>query len=87
MNQRTPTDTREPGDADPEVAAAEARIVQDRERVTRSMLALRREVRRRLDWRAWVQRWANERPGALMGGALAVGLVLGWRSGGRTRRS
>lgn len=86
MTARTPTDVLTPTDGDPEVAAAEARIAEDRERVARSMLALRREVRRRLDWRAWVQRWANDRPAALIGGALAVGLVLGWRSGGPTHR-
>jgi len=65
---------------DRDVAAAEARIAEDRERVARSMLALRREVRRRLDWRAWLQRFANDRPVALIGAALGVGLFFGLRS-------
>jgi hypothetical protein len=65
---------------DRDIAAAEARIAEDRERVARSMLALRREVRRRLDWRAWLQRWASDRPAALIGVALGVGFVWGLRS-------
>lgn len=65
---------------DRDIEAAEARIAEDRERVGRSMLALRREVRRRLDWRAWLQRWANDRPVALVGAALGVGLFWGLRS-------
>jgi hypothetical protein len=85
MNDRIPTDVLAAGDvaADPEVAAAEARIAEDRERVARSMLALRREVRRRLNWRAWV----HDRPAAVLGAAFAVGLLLGLRShtGGRDR--
>jgi hypothetical protein len=71
---------------DRDVAAAEARIAEDRERVARSMLALRREVRRRLDWRAWLQRWASDRPATLVGTALGIGLLLGLRSGGRAHR-
>jgi len=84
MNGRSPTDALVPGQVsgDPEVAAAEARIVEDRARVTRSMLALRREVKRRLDWRAW----AKERPLAVIGAALALGVLLGWRSREHRRR-
>ena len=66
---------------DPDVAAAEARIAEDRERVARSMLALRQEVRRRVDWRGWV----SQRPLAALGTALALGLLFGWRSGSRAR--
>jgi ElaB/YqjD/DUF883 family membrane-anchored ribosome-binding protein len=66
-----------PGDVDPEVARAEARIAEARDRVARSMLALRQEVRRRTDWRGWVRR----QPVTALGAALAVGLILGWRAG------
>jgi hypothetical protein len=73
---------------DRDIAAAEARIAEDRERVARSMLALRREVRRRLDWRAWLQRLANDRPAVLIGAALGVGFLWGLRSNafGENRR-
>jgi hypothetical protein len=64
---------------DPDVARAEARIAEGRDRVARSMLALRQEVRRRTDWRGWVR----SQPVTVLGAALAIGLVLGWRAAGR----
>jgi hypothetical protein len=63
-----------------EVARAEAALERSRERVERSVTALRAAVARRTDWRAWVAR----RPGAFVGAALLLGFMWGFRHrGGR----
>ncbi len=64
---------------DPELARAEAQVERSRARVAESVLALRREVARRTDWRGWIA----ERPLTFVGGALALGFWLGYRSAGR----
>src|SRR6201989_1182662 len=67
-----------------EVARAEAALERSRERVERSVTALRAAVARRTDWRSWVA----QRPGLFLGAALLVGFVWGYRgSGGRARRA
>jgi hypothetical protein len=63
---------------DPAVARAEAELAEAREHVAESMLALRDEVARRTDWRGWIRR----HPALLLGGALALGLLLGTRGRG-----
>ena len=60
---------------DPELARVEADIQRSREQVADSMLALRREIARRTDWRGWV----SKRPLAFLGGAVALGFLLGFR--------
>ncbi|HEY6477642.1 MAG TPA: hypothetical protein VI456_13760 [Polyangia bacterium] len=60
------------GDA---LAQAESDVERARERVESSLLALRHEVARRTDWRGWVRR----RPATFVGGALALGFLLGFR--------
>jgi hypothetical protein len=68
-----------------EVARAEAAIERSRERVERSVTALRNEIARRTDWRGWVSR----HPTMFLGAAVLLGFVWGYRSrGGRgsTRR-
>ena len=60
------------GDA---LARAESDVEKARERVESSLLALRDEVARRTDWRRVVRR----RPAAFLGGALALGFLLGYR--------
>ena len=63
-----------------EVARAEAALERSRERVERSMSALRAAVARTTDWRAWFAR----RPGVFLGAAVLVGFMLGYRrAGGR----
>jgi hypothetical protein len=63
-----------------EVARAEAALERSRERVERSVSALRAAVARRTDWRAWVAR----RPSAFVGAALLLGFMWGFRHrGGR----
>ena len=63
-----------------EVARAEAALERSRERVERSVSALRAAVARRTDWRAWVAR----RPGVFVGAAMLLGFMLGFRHrGGR----
>lgn len=66
--------TGEPETAD-ELARAESDVERARERVAQSMMALRNEVARQVDWRLWVQR----RPALFIGGAFAVGFWLGRR--------
>jgi ElaB/YqjD/DUF883 family membrane-anchored ribosome-binding protein len=61
------------------VARAEADLERSRARVAESVLALRDEVARRSDWRGWVR----QRPWLVVGGALALGFLLGR---GRGRR-
>ena len=64
-----------------EVALAEAALERSRERVERSVSALRDLLARRTDWRGWVAR----RPTTFMGAALVLGFVLGFRHrGGRS---
>lgn len=58
-----------------ELARAESDVERARERVAQSMMALRNEVARQVDWKSWVQR----RPMLFVGGALAVGFWLGNR--------
>ncbi len=58
-----------------ELARAESDVERARERVTQSMMALRQEVARQVDWRSWVQR----RPALVLGGAFALGFWLGMR--------
>jgi hypothetical protein len=58
-----------------ELARAESDVERARERVTQSMMALRNEVARQIDWRSWVQR----RPALFLGGAFALGFWLGRR--------
>ena len=60
---------------DPELARVEADIQRSREQVADSMLALRREIARRTDWRGWV----SKRPLAFLGGAVALGFLVGFR--------
>jgi hypothetical protein len=66
-----------------EVAEAEAALERSRERVERSVSALREAVARRTDWRSWIAR----RPATFLGAAVLLGFVLGFRrSGGRAYR-
>ena len=63
-----------------EVARAEAAVERSRERVERSVTALRAAVARRTDWRAWIAR----RPGLVLGAAALLGFLWGYRRhGGR----
>jgi ElaB/YqjD/DUF883 family membrane-anchored ribosome-binding protein len=64
-----------------ELQDAEAAVARTRARVAGSILALRREVTRRTDWREWVRR----RPLPLLATAFALGLLLGGRAGGFRR--
>ena len=59
-------------------AAIQADIAKAREEITRSVLALRERMSQARDWRRWVRR----RPALALGGALALGMWLGWRSAG-----
>lgn len=52
-----------------------AEIERAREQIQTSVLALREEVSRAADWRAWVRR----RPGLWLGAGFAVGFYLGSR--------
>jgi hypothetical protein len=74
-------DEEEEGRTQPftEVARAEAALERSRERVERSVSALREAVARRADWRSWVAR----RPGTFLGAAVLLGFALGfrWRGG------
>ena len=64
-----------------EVARAEAALERSRERVERSVSALRDLLARRTDWRGWIAR----RPTTFIGAALVLGFVLGFRHrGGRS---
>lgn len=59
----------------PELARAEADIERTRERVATSVMALREQVARQVDWREWVR----SRPGTFLAGAFVVGFILGQR--------
>ena len=61
-----------------EVARAEAALERSRERVERSVSALRAAFARRTDWRSWVA----QRPAVFMGAALVLGFMWGFRSSG-----
>ena len=61
-----------------EVARAEAALERSRERVERSVTALRAAVARRTDWRGWVAR----RPGLVLGAAALLGFWWGYRRKG-----
>jgi hypothetical protein len=52
---------------------ARAEVVHSREQLITAGMALRTELRRSVDWRAWYRR----APGAWLGGALVVGFLLG----------
>jgi hypothetical protein len=82
LEQRdTQVDTElEPEDEDggapfSEVAQAEAALERSRERVERSVSALRDAVARRTDWRGWVA----QRPAAFLGAGVVLGFLLGFR--------
>ena len=61
-----------------DVARAEAAVERSRERVERSVTALRDELARRTDWRGWVA----QRPAVFLGAAVLVGFLWGYRRGG-----
>ena len=66
-----------------EVARAEAALERSRERVERSVSALREAFARRTDWRSWVAR----RPAVFLGAAMMLGFMWGFRQrGGRSSR-
>jgi len=63
-----------------EVARAEAALERSRERVERSVSALREAFARRTDWRSLVAR----RPAVFLGAAMMLGFMWGFRQrGGR----
>jgi len=63
-----------------EVARAEAALERTRERVERSVSALRDAFARQTDWRGWIAR----RPGMFLGAAMLLGFIWGYRRpGGR----
>ena len=63
-----------------EMARAEAALERSRERVERSVSALRAAFAERTDWRSWVAR----RPAVFLGAAMVVGFMWGFRQrGGR----
>jgi hypothetical protein len=69
---------RRPSDGeprDPELARVEADIQRSRAQVADSMLALRREIARRTDWRGWVR----NHPLSFLGGAVVLGFLFGFR--------
>jgi hypothetical protein len=59
----------------PDLARAEQEIERTREKVAMSVLALRDEVARRTDWRAWIR----ARPATFLGAAFVLGLWWGHR--------
>jgi hypothetical protein len=63
----------------PELIEAEQEIARTRERVSQSVLALRQAVARKTDWREWFRR----HPVLFVGGAFALGVIWGRRSGRR----
>jgi len=69
-----PETAADPSPSD-ELARAESDVERARERVAQSMMALRNEVARQVDWRSWIQR----RPALFIGGAFALGFWFGNR--------
>jgi hypothetical protein len=61
-----------------EVDRAEAAVERSRERVERSMVALRDAIARRTDWRGWMA----QRPAVFLGAAVVLGFLWGYRRGG-----
>jgi hypothetical protein len=61
-----------------EVARAEAAVERSRERVERSVMALRDAIARRTDWRGWMA----QRPAVFLGAAVMLGFLWGYRRGG-----
>ena len=61
-----------------EVDRAEAAVERSRERVERSMMALRDAIARRTDWRGWMA----QRPAVFLGAAVFLGFLWGYRQGG-----
>lgn len=57
------------------IARTEADIHRAREKVVRSMIALKREIARTMDWREWVCR----KPRLSMGLAFGLGFMLARR--------
>lgn len=66
----------------PELVRAERDIALARERVSRSVLALRDAVAKQTDWREWVRR----NPGLFIAGAFTLGLLWGSRPRRRPAR-
>jgi ElaB/YqjD/DUF883 family membrane-anchored ribosome-binding protein len=60
---------------DPEILRAEEEIARTREEVTRSVMALQREISHSFEWREWVGR----RPVLAVALAFGVGVLLGRR--------
>jgi hypothetical protein len=58
-----------------EIVHTETDLALARERVVRSVQALREELGRRADWHEWVAR----RPGTIFATAFVVGFLLGQR--------
>jgi hypothetical protein len=71
-NPYDPPRTDAPSD---ELARVEADIARTRDRVSRSVSALRQAMVDRTDWREWVRR----RPGVFLAGAFVLGLAWGLR--------
>ena len=61
------------GPADPEIVRAQADVELARESVTKTMLALERQLASTFDWREWVR----QRPYLAVAAAFAVGAFLG----------
>lgn len=61
-----------------EVAQAEAAVERSRERVERSVTALRDAIARRTNWRGWMA----QRPAVFLGAAVVLGFLWGYRRGG-----
>jgi hypothetical protein len=57
----------------------ELEIARSRERLAASIGALREEITTLTDWREWIR----ARPAPFIGGAFALGLLLGWRAARR----
>ena len=56
-----------------DIAHAEAELNRSRQQVARSVMALRRHIAKRMDWRQWVR----DRPVHFAIAAFAVGLFIG----------
>ena len=79
------TSSKDNGDRvrDPEVVRAEAEIARSREAVALSVVALQKEISRKLDWREPIRR----QPYLAVALAFGVGTVLGWLLPGFRGRS